>query len=267
MELPYTLAGAGISLIVLAIVFAPIERALPARDQKFMRREWLIDLWFFLGQYLLWGGLVVSALDFTSSYFHDHLSHDWAALMSTQPWSLQAFEALLLSDLAIYWFHRLQHRVPWLWHFHAVHHTAEHLDWLAAHREHPLDGLATQLVINIPIFLLGFPTNTIALVVAFRGLWAIFIHANVRVSIGPLRYVIGSPELHHWHHAKEGGECNFANLSPLMDLLFGTYRCPPCEPAAFGIQEPFPRGYIAQLCYPFKKLASSKASTPQKARL
>ena len=65
--------------------------------------------------------------------------------------------------------------------------------------------------------------------VAFRGLWAIYIHSNVRLPIGPLRWIIGAPELHHWHHAKERGSCNFANLSPLMDLMFGTYRCPVCE--------------------------------------
>ena len=246
----------GLALITLAFVFSPLERAFPAREQKILRSEWHIDLVFFLGQYLVWGALITAALDCVSGSLHPLLPASWIGLISGQPWPVQALEVLALSDLSIYWFHRLQHQVPWLWQFHAVHHTAEHLDWLAAHREHPLDGLATQLVINLPAFLLGFSTSTLSLIIAFRGLWAIFIHSNVRIPLGPLRWIVGSPELHHWHHAKEGGDCNFANLSPLMDLAFGTYKCPPTEPERFGVQEPFPRSYFAQLCHPFKKLLS-----------
>ena len=54
----------GFSLLFLALMFAPIERAFPARKQKFFRPEWWTDLAFFLGQYLLWSGLVLGALQF-----------------------------------------------------------------------------------------------------------------------------------------------------------------------------------------------------------
>ena len=53
--------------------------------------------------------------------------------ISTQPFLLQAVEVVVISDIAIYWGHRLQHRVGWLWRFHSIHHSAPHLDWLAAH--------------------------------------------------------------------------------------------------------------------------------------
>ena len=52
-------------------------------------------------------------------------------------WSRVAM-ALMLGDLLTYWFHRACHHYEFLWRFHAVHHSAERLDWLAAHREHPL---------------------------------------------------------------------------------------------------------------------------------
>ena len=56
--------------------------------------------------------------------------------------------------------------------------------------------------------------------------------------MGPLAYIIGSPRLHHWHHDKHLNKgCNFANLSPLMDLMFGTYYDPGKEPEEYGIQE------------------------------
>jgi sterol desaturase/sphingolipid hydroxylase (fatty acid hydroxylase superfamily) len=146
--------------------------------------------------------------------------------------------------------HRLQHRVPLLWRFHKVHHSAEHLDWLAAHREHPLDTIYTVGLINLPAFLLGFPLATIAGLIAFRGIWAIYIHSNVRLPLGPLRILIGAPELHHWHHDRDRNAGNYANISPLMDLLFGTNRCPDHEPESFGIREPSPRNYVGHMLEP-----------------
>ena len=105
-------------------------------------------------------------------------------------------------------------------------------------------------LINLPAFVLGFPLETLAGLIAFRGIWAIYIHSNVRLPIGPLRVLLGSPELHHWHHARDRHAGNYANLSPLMDVLFGTYRCPDREPEAFGLREAFPRSYVGQLVRP-----------------
>jgi sterol desaturase/sphingolipid hydroxylase (fatty acid hydroxylase superfamily) len=170
--------------------------------------------------------------------------------VAAQPLWLQALEVIVLSDGLIYWGHRLQHRVGFLWRFHSVHHSSEHLDWLAAHREHPLDTLYTVGLVNLPAFVLGFPVEAIGLFVAFRGLWAIYIHANVRLPLGPLRMLIGAPELHHWHHDRDRDAGNYANLSPLMDILFGTYRCPTREPAAFGLKQPGPRTYLGLLVRP-----------------
>lgn len=244
----------GLSLLFLALLFVPLERVFPARgEQKIIRKEWGTDLLFFLGQYLLWTGLVLVVL----RYFHDWLGGIVPAAfresVARQPWWLQAVEVVLLSDLLVYWGHRLQHRIPFLWRFHSIHHSSEHLDWLAAHREHPLDTVYTMGLINVPAFVLGFPLETLAGFIAFRGLWAIYIHSNVRLPIGPLRWIIGAPELHHWHHARERFAGNYANLSPLMDLLFGTYRCPPHEPADLGISEPISRNYFGQMLHPFRR--------------
>jgi sterol desaturase/sphingolipid hydroxylase (fatty acid hydroxylase superfamily) len=130
-------------------------------------------------------------------------------------------------------------------------HSAEHLDWLAAHREHPLDSIYTVGLINLPAFILGFPLETLAGFIAFRGIWAIYIHSNVRLPIGPLRMLLGSPELHHWHHDRDRDAGNYANISPLMDILFGTYRCPNHEPEHFGLNEPAPRTYLSHMVQPF----------------
>lgn len=246
------LLSTGLSIVFLAILFWPLESAYPARPgQKWFRPHWFTDLCFLLGQYLIFTGLILGLLDFGSQWLDGVLPMSFRNSVRGQPWWLQAVEVVVLSDFCVYWGHRLQHRVPLLWRFHSIHHSAEHLDWLAAHREHPLDTVYTYTLINLPALLLGFPVGTLAGLVAFRGLWAIYIHSNVRLPLGPLRMLVGAPELHHWHHdcARDAG--NYANISPLMDLLFGTYRCPDHEPEKFGIREEISPTYIGQMLHPF----------------
>jgi sterol desaturase/sphingolipid hydroxylase (fatty acid hydroxylase superfamily) len=84
----------------------------------------------------------------------------------------------------------------------------------------------------------------------FRGVWAVFIHSNVRLPIGPLRVLLGAPELHHWHHARERDAGNYANICPLMDILFGTYYCPGHEPEQFGLKEPIAGTYLGHIVKP-----------------
>ncbi len=263
-QIPYFLQAvilAGASLLFLALVFRPLELAFPGKPgQRFFRPGWFLDFCFFMGQYLLWNGLIVGVLVMARDKIDWTFLTGLRSLVQAQPWWLQFLEVIILSDLLIYWAHRLQHQVGFLWQFHKVHHSAEHLDWLAAHREHPLDTIYTVGLINLPAILLGFPLGTIEGFIAFRGIWAIYIHSNVRLPLGPLRWIIGAPELHHWHHDLDRRAGNYANISPLMDLLFGTYTCPDHEPERFGIDEPSSKNYIGQMLEPLVKWRRPKAS-------
>jgi sterol desaturase/sphingolipid hydroxylase (fatty acid hydroxylase superfamily) len=260
---------AGLIFSFFVLIFRPLEIVFPAKPgQRFFRPAWFTDLCFFLGQYLLWSGLVLWVLTQFSHWLDGIMPYGLRQTVASQPWWLQAVEVVLLSDLFVYWGHRLQHRVGFLWRFHAVHHSAEHLDWLAAHREHPVDTIYTLGLINLPALVLGFPIETLAGFIAFRGIWAIYIHSNVRLPIGPLRMLVGAPELHHWHHDRDRDAGNYANISPLMDILFGTYRCPDHEPEHFGINEPTPRTYLGHMLRPFlprKRAGQDQAPAPAEA--
>ena len=125
----------GVSFLFLCLVFWPLEAAFPAKPgQKFFRPAWWTDLCFFLGQYLLWTSLVFWLLSRFGGWIEWIVPANFRAAVARQPWWLQAFEVILLSDFFIYWGHRFQHRFEFLWRFHCIHHTAEHLAWLAAHR-------------------------------------------------------------------------------------------------------------------------------------
>lgn len=251
-----SLAITALSLLMLVLVFVPLERVFPARRGQPLRRPGLLtDLAFFLGQSLLWAGLAASLLLLVHGLLAPHIPLSLRTWSFDLPLAARVGLALVLGDLVTYWFHRACHRFDCLWRFHAVHHSAEYLDWLAAHREHPVDGLLTQLCINLPGIALGLSFPELGGLAVFRALWAIFIHSNVRLPLGPLRLLLGAPELHHWHHARVATtRHNFANLSPYLDVLFGTYHRPQGpEDYPLGLTTPWPRRYLAQLLRPLRR--------------
>lgn len=245
---------------VMSVLFWALERSFPARRERVFRSEWGTDFLFYAGQAVVWNGAVVSGLVLVAQVTTTLPLGGLRDSVRSLPLWAQIALIIVLCDVAIYWFHRASHALPFLWRFHRVHHTTEHLDWLAAYREHPIDGFFTRLVENLPAILLGFPLEVIAGFVAFRGLWGLFIHSNVSLRLGPLEWLVGAPRLHHWHHEKsENNHCNFANLSPIMDRLFGTFYDPEAAPLRFGIVEPSPRSYLGQLVAPLVPAWSVRA--------
>ncbi len=247
-------ANAVVQLGLLALVLGAIEWCFPNRpEQKRLRREWGTDLAFYFGQHLLWLGLQLAGLLLVRDALAPFVPAGWRAAFRGQPWALQAFELVVAGDLCTYWFHRLSHGVGFLWAFHRVHHSSAELDFLAAHREHPVDGFLTQLAMNLPALVLGVGLGGLAGLILFRGVWATFIHSNVRLPLGPLRVLIGAPELHHWHHlSTERTRHNFSNLAPWTDLLFGTYHCPPHQRFEIGLPEKVRRGWIGWMLTPWR---------------
>lgn len=240
------------SLGLLVLIYLPLELLFPVHDQRPWRRASLLDLTFFLGLFLLWNVPVVAALTWFVHVADTLPLTEVRGVVGAWPLWTQVILAVLLCDVCVYWAHRWSHRSALLWRFHRVHHSAERLDFLAAYREHPLDNLFTRTVENVPAILLGIPLHVIAGFAVFRGLWAIYIHSNIRLEPGPLRTLLGSPRLHHWHHEHtRHASVNFANLSPLMDRLFGTYFDPGHYPERYGVHQRTPRGYLGQLVEPF----------------
>lgn len=252
MNIYETIIGTGLSLVFLSALFIPMENVFPAvKGQKVFRKNWLVDFMFFIGQYLFFSGLVFSVMEYFADSFDQIIPSSFRDSVHELNFYFQIFLIIFFSDLLIYWAHRIQHKVDFLWRFHKVHHSAEHLDWLAAHREHPIDTIYTVGIINLPAFILGFDVTAIASVIAFRGIWSIFIHSNIKLNIGFIKKIIGSPDLHHWHHSKERDVGNYANISPLMDLMFGTYHCPEESPENYGLNESYEHNYFSQIIKPF----------------
>src|SRR6185437_12233075 len=164
------------------------------------------------------------------------------AAVAAQPSWVQVCEIIVIADIGFYFAHRAFHGIPLLWRFHAIHHSIEELDWLAAHRAHSLDQTLTKAASLIPVALLGFQIEAIGIWAAIFHAHGLLLHANVRIGFGPLRWLIASPQFHHWHHANEQSayDRNFAGQLSFLDLIFGTVHLPhdSSTPDRYGIDVP-----------------------------
>lgn len=177
--------------------------------------------------------------------------------LARQPAPLIVIEAFVLMDLSAYWGHRLFHTVPFLWRFHAIHHSATTIRWSTTGRIHPVNELANYTVTVVPCYLVGLPLNVVLPLVPLMVVYAVAAHTQWNPSFGPLKHVFASPRFHRWHHthSEEGGNMNFSNLFSFWDRVFGTFYLPEDRVAQkFGLDdERIPDNYLVQLMYPFRK--------------
>jgi sterol desaturase/sphingolipid hydroxylase (fatty acid hydroxylase superfamily) len=260
----------GLSRFLLTLlIFVPIERLFAARPQKIFRRGLLTDIAFqFVNGWLIMIG-VIAAVAVAIVINQSVLPQAVKQAIDGLPYLVQAILVVLIGDLGIYWTHRILHVVPAMWQIHAVHHAVEELDWLAAVHQHPLDVIFMKAGSLFPLFALGFSTEAIGTYIIVYYWQAYLVHANVRLNYGPLRYVLVSPEFHHWHHSseKEARDKNFAGMISFYDWLFGSVYLPKGQKAkTFGVDNPMPSNYLALLAYPFIAWASNKKTTPNRAR-
>jgi sterol desaturase/sphingolipid hydroxylase (fatty acid hydroxylase superfamily) len=247
--------------LLFVALLTPLELLWPARrEQTPLRRGLATDLLHFALDPFLVGALAAALLGASSAAVGALVPAAARARLQAQPWAAQLAEIVLLSEVATYWVHRWSHEVRWLWRFHAVHHSAERLDWLVAHRQHPLEAAWLLGVANLPVALLGFSTEPLYGFILAQKLYTAFLHGNLRLGYGPCGAWLASPRFHHWHHdgASARGR-NFASLFPWLDRLWGTYDLPAGFPSRYGCDEPVPRGWLGQLAHP---LATAIAPAP-----
>ena len=245
------------AILILACVFIPLERLLPLHaDQGTFRRNWANDL-----IYLMVNGFVVragSTILFGSviAAYRSYVSPADTAWIAAQPIWLQTIAVIVIADIGYYCAHRASHAIPFLWKFHAVHHSIEEMDWLATHRVHPVDQILTNAMSLLPIYFLGFSPAAVAVYLAIYQVQALLVHSNLRITFGPLKYIFASPEYHHWHHANqpEAYDRNFAAQLSIIDVVARTMFLPRHQPHAYGLNEPMPDHYHQQLLHPLRQI-------------
>ena len=247
-----------INLVVTGFMFAPFERLFPhRREQRLFRTEWREDLFYFLISTMF--VQILTFITLAPSTIINENTNSWEAFRATiagLPVVVQFLIVLVTSDILQYWYHRLFHKVPFLWGFHAIHHSAKSMDWLAGSRMHLIEVVMLRMVTSLPLFTLGFSPGVMQAYLAFIYVWSSLLHANVGGDFNRLGHWIATPRFHHWHHGleREAFDVNFAIHFPWIDKLFGTFHLPPDRwPENYGIPEDVPRGYGGQFLYPWTR--------------
>ena len=247
-----------VNLLATGFMFAPLERWFPhRRAQRLFRAEWREDLFYYLVS-----SMFVQLLGFLalapSEIINDRTNwfDAFRAEVTALPWLLQFAIVLVLSDLAQYWYHRMFHKIPFLWGFHAIHHSAKSMDWLAGSRMHFIEIIMLRAITSLPLFTLGFSPSVMQAYIGFVYIWSSMLHANVGGNFNVLGHWIATPRFHHWHHGleREAFDVNFAIHFPWLDKLFGTFHLPTDRwPENYGIPEDVPKGYLGQFAFPWTR--------------
>ena len=258
------------AILVIALVFVPLERLTSLHpEQKVFRTHWANDLIYLLFNSILINVGLMLLTGVAMIGIRLAMPDVVGVTVRSQPIWLQAIEVIVIADCGFYAAHRAFHEVPFLWRFHAIHHSIEEMDWLAAHRVHPLDHILTRAASVLPVFALGFSEAAIVIFLLGYQCQSLLIHSNTRIGFGPLRWVLASPPFHHWHHANEPEalDKNFAAQLPFIDALGGTLFFPPQRmPARYGTDDPVPELYHQQLAYPLRteKSPAGRPSSPSR---
>lgn len=246
-------------LVLLAVIFPPLEWLFAVRPQRFFRKGLIQDVGYYFINSFVPSLCLAVPLALVASGAHAVLPYRLQAAVATWPLWQRLLAALVVGEVGFYWGHRWMHEVPFLWRFHAFHHSATHVYFLVSARAHPLDETFVRLCGIIPTYVLGLaspltPTGNLvpALIVIVAQAWGYFIHSNLRLRLGPLEWLISTPGFHHWHHTLGGlRDRNYASMLPFMDMIFGTYHTPWKQwPATYGIEATLPDSLGGQLMYP-----------------
>lgn len=245
-----------ISLFVSALVFIPIERMASVRPMSPLRDGWRTDLTYFFVSHVLVQFVLIAVTASTAMVASFAAWPPLQALIQSLPVALQFLLVVFFADLFQAGLHRAYHNVPWLWRFHAVHHSSRHMDWLAGSRVHVVELVLTRAAVLLPLVLLGFAPEAVNAYVVLVGIQAVLAHANLNVNFGWLEYLVVTPRYHHWHHARDLDyvDVNYAIHLPLVDMLMGTFKRPPAGdwPEEYGVLklETVPTGFWPQLVMP-----------------
>ncbi|MPV71373.1 sterol desaturase family protein [Burkholderia sp. BE17] len=247
-----------LDLLGSTTIFILLEKAFPLyRNQPVFRAEWQTDMAHFAVNHFI-VGLVLLVVNFLIHHVFGWMVNAEFQQMVQHIWFLpQLLLCMLVADLMEYVTHRAYHEVPFLWRFHAVHHSVKTMDWLAGSRQHILELVVTRVAVLGPLFALGFDKTVVDLYIIIVGFQAVFNHANVHLPWGPLRYIFVTPDFHHWHHSSEDEaiDKNYAAHFSFIDYIFGTtVKSKRAFPEKYGVVGDYvPDGFIKQQRFPFRR--------------
>lgn len=183
------------------------------------------------------GGQVAVSLVVTK-FLHFNIAEShlfvWPPIAITVAFTIVAF---LFDDFMRFVVHWLMHRVPILWHFHRLHHTATTLTPFTVHRTHPVESfinssravLSLGLVSGVFVWLFGHSlqvwdilgVNALGFVMTLAG--SNLRHSHIPLHFGVAESFLISPAQHQLHHSVDHNHPNLGSFLSWWDRLCGSW--------------------------------------------
>ena len=255
-------------LIVLSMVVWLLEIAFPWRkSQPIVRKDFWIDAFYMFFNFYIFKVVIFAAFSSTTeNLFLSLTGFNYQSLalidINNMPQWLQLLTFFIVTDFIQWFTHVMLHKYEFLWKFHKVHHSVQEMGFAAHLRYHWMENIFYTPMKYIAVMLIGGFTPDQAFIIFY---FAIAIghlnHANIHLTYGPLKYLFNNPVMHLWHHVwdlpsgKPKG-INFGISLSTWDYIFKTAAIPKDDAhikLGFPEMEKFPRGFLSQLFYGFRK--------------
>ena len=170
------------------------------------------------------------------------VEHDFGILqwLNLPLWATIIVGLLLLDLIGAYTVHYVEHRVRWMWRFHLVHHTDQHVDTTTANRHHPGESVFRFVFTTLAVLIAGAPIWLVFIYQSLSVILSQFNHSNVKMPAWldrALVWVICTPNMHrvHHHYRMPYTDTNFGNIFSFWDRIFGTYTAVDNEKLTYGV--------------------------------
>ncbi|AFK02411.1 fatty acid hydroxylase [Emticicia oligotrophica DSM 17448] len=262
----YWLVGASLAIWLLEIKF-PWRK-----NQPLIRQDFWLDIFYLFWNYFLFSLVAYNALSMVGvEAFNDFLrlfgiTNIVAINVSHLPFWSKLLIIFIIRDFMQWGIHRLLHRVPWMWEFHKVHHSTEEMGFAALLRYHWMENVIYRSLEYIPLAMIGVGVTDFFIVHIFTLVTGQLGHANLKINLGPFRYLFNGPQMHLWHHAKYLPEShpygfNYGITLSIWDFIFGTNYWPSDDenlPVGLPEEDKFPHDFVGQNLRPFERIFSKK---------
>ncbi|WP_072990583.1 sterol desaturase family protein [Pseudozobellia thermophila] len=258
-------------IVVLSVAVWLLEILFPWRkDQAVFRKDFWLDAFYIFFNFFIFAIVISGFYKLLETLFLDvGISMDGLAIVDLT--SLPSWAQLLIFFLVldfVQWFtHVLLHRYEFLWQFHKIHHSVKEMGFAAHMRYHWMENVLYKPLKTFGVMILGGFEPEQAYIVHFSAIAIGHLnHANIKITWGPLKYLLNNSVMHLYHHAYALPEnhrygVNFGISLSLWDYLFKTDFIPEDSgkvPLGFEGDDEVPKHFWGQLLYGFRKHRSKK---------
>ena len=250
-------------LILISLIIWALEIVFPWRkNQSIIRKDFWLDLFYMFFNFFIFSIVISGVYSSLEVFFNNYgITNTSLSIINsnTLPFWVEIFVFFILLDFFQWATHILLHKISFLWKFHQVHHSVKEMGFAAHFRYHWMENILYKPLKTTGIMLIGgFEPEHAYLVHFFTICIGHLNHANIKLSWGPLKYILNSPVMHLYHHAKDLPDgkfgVNFGISLSLWDYLFKTNYLPEDSGTVnlgFSGDEKLPKGFFGQFFYGF----------------